>query len=149
MEKDVAVPIILDVWQMTSEYAIIQQYDDTVCIRFKFWDKQQNEVYNKTALLKFEGVWSCRYSRFNKTRYYPKEIDHFYESYYLQIPNSTWLEEEKIKRLKYNPNWEKYDKRIYKHYVFQNNSYYIELIATTIKFEIVDRTLEDDSIWNT
>ncbi len=149
MKKDIAIPIILDVWQMTSEYAIIRQYDDKVCIRFKFWDNQQNEVYDRSALLKFEGVWCCRYSRFNKTRYYPKEIDHLYKSYYLHIPNSTWLEEEKLKRLKYDPNWGKYDKRIYKHFVFQNNSYYVELIANVVKFEIVDRTLEDERIWNT
>jgi len=148
MGKDIAIPIILDVWQCTSEYAIMEQYDDTIRIRFKFWDNNQNEVANQTAMLIFKNVWECKYSRFNKTRYYPKEIEHTHKSYYLKIPNSSWLEEEKNKRTNYDTNWGKYDRREYNHYVFQNNSYYVEIIATDVEFKIEDRLIHNENIWN-
>jgi len=148
MEKDIAVPIILEVWQCTSEYAIIEQYDNKIHIRFKFWDNNQNEVADKTALLMFNEVWELKYSRFNKTRYYPKEIEHPNKSYYLKLLNSSWLEEEKNKRTVYDVNWEKYDKREYNHYIFQNNSYYIEILATDVEFKIENRLMYYDNIWN-
>jgi hypothetical protein len=148
MEKDIAIPILLDVWQCTSEYAIMEQYDDSIRIRFKFWDSNQNEIANQTALLIFKNVWECKYSRFNKTRYYPKEIEHTYKSYYLKISNSSWLEEEKNKRTNYDANWKKYDKLLYNHYVFQNNSYYIEIIATDVEFKIEGRLMHNENIWN-
>lgn len=37
MEKDTAIPIELEVWQKTSEYAIIEQYDDSMVVRFQYW----------------------------------------------------------------------------------------------------------------
>ena len=148
MDLDVAIPIELDVWQITSEYAIIRQYDDRVNVRFRFWDDKQKEVSGKTASITFNGVWLMRYSRFNKTRYYPNEIEHAFYSYFLQVPNSSWIQEESAKRSQYEKDWEKYDKREYKHYVFQNNSYYVELIASDVVFEVIDRTAEDEWYWN-
>lgn len=150
MEKDTAIPIVLEVWQCTSEYAIIEQYDNNIHIRFKFWDNNQNEVADKTALLVFNEVWELKYSRFNKTRYYPKEIElpHKRKSYYLKLLNSSWLQEEKNKRTNYDANWEKYDRREYNHYVFQNNSYYIEIIATDVEFKIESRVMYHENIWN-
>lgn len=128
MEKDMAIPIELDVWQKTSEYAIIEQYDDSMVVRFQYWNEKQETINDKTAVLMFTNVYAVRFCRYNKTRYYPKENEHSYKSYYLEIPNSSWIDDLKNERASYDMNWEKYDHRKYRHYVFQNNSYWVEII---------------------
>lgn len=148
MEKDIAIPIVLEVWQITSEYAIVEQYDDSLLIRFQYWNEKQEKVRDKNGLLLFKNVYAVRYCCYNKTRYYPKEVEHSYKSYYLEIPNSSWLAELKEKRESYDKNWEKYDHRNYKHYVFLNNSYYIEIIATCVDFQVESRLAHYNKIWN-
>lgn len=148
MEKDMAIPIELDVWQKTSEYAIIEQYDDSLVVRFQYWDEKQETINDKTAVLIFSNVYAVRFCRYNKTRYYPKEEEHSYKSYYLEIPNSSWIDELKIERESYDMNWAKYDHRKYHHYIFQNNSYWIEIIATDVHFQIKKRLDCDNIIWN-
>jgi hypothetical protein len=125
---ETGLPIELDVWPITSEYSIIEQYDDEIIINFKFWNKNQKTVKNKMGCLTFNGVWALRYSKFNKTRYYPNEIEHNFHSYYLEIQDSDWLKSMENDRSAFDNEWEKYDYRKYKHYVFQNNSYFIEII---------------------
>lgn len=96
MEKDMAIPIELDVWQKTSEYAIIEQYDDSMVVRFQYWNEKQETINDKTAVLMFTNVYAVRFCRYNKTRYYPKENEHSYKSYYLEIPNSSWIDDLKM-----------------------------------------------------
>lgn len=148
MEKDTAIPIELEVWQKTSEYAIIESYDDSMVVRFQYWNEQQETVNDKTAVLLFRNVYAVRYCRYNKTRYYPKEQEHSYKSYYLEIPNSSWIDNLKKERESYDKNWEKYDYRNYRHYVFQNNSFWIEVIATNVDFQIENRLDCHNKIWN-
>lgn len=148
MEKDIAIPIALDVWQVTYDYAIIKQYDNDMSVRFQFWDDNQNIVDDKTAVLRFTDVYAVRYCHYNKTRYYPKEVEHQYRSYYLEIPNSSWIDDLNNERELYDPDWTKYDHRKYRHYIFQNNSYWIEIIATNVNFQIETRTACDNKTWN-
>ena len=96
----------------------------------------------------FTNVYAVRFCRYNKTRYYPKENEHSYKSYYLEIPNSSWIDDLKNERASYDINWEKYDHRKYRHYVFQNNSYWIEIIATNVHFQIENRSDCHNKIWN-
>ena len=56
MEKDMAIPIELDVWQKTSEYAIIEQYDDSMVVRFQYWNEKQETINDKIAVLMFTNV---------------------------------------------------------------------------------------------
>lgn len=56
MEKDIAIPIVLEVWQITSEYAIVEQYDDSLLIRFQYWNEKQEKVRDKNGLLLFKNV---------------------------------------------------------------------------------------------
>ena len=146
--KEQGIPIKLDVWQITSEFAIIKQYDDELSVMFKFWDSNQNEVLDQVGCLNFSGVWTVKYSRFNKTRYYPNEIEHELKSYYLEIENSIWLDELKKGRDKIDKDWKKYDHRNYKHYVFQNNSYFIEIVASIVEFEIIAKPEYQKNIWD-
>ncbi len=148
IDLDLAIAIKLDVWKATSEYAIITQYDDTIFINFQFWNEDKEYDLKRMGSLKFTGVWAIRYSKFNKTRYYINEIDHNYHSYYQIIPNSSWLNSLKENRFSYDINWEKYDFRDYKHYIFQNNSYYIEIIAGNVTFEIKDIDEYHKKKWN-
>jgi hypothetical protein len=145
---ETGLPIKLDVWPVTSEYSIIEQYDDEIIINFKFWNKNQKRVKNKMGCLRFNGVWALRYSKFNKTRYYPNEIEHNFHSYYLEIHDSDWLKSMENDRRAFDNEWEKYDHRKYKHYVFQNNSYFIEIIAGTVEFKIKNITRHYRKIWN-
>lgn len=138
MEKDLALPIQLPVWQITSEYAEIHQISDEMKIYFKYWDDYQNEVLNKRGLLHFKNVWAVRYSKYNKTRYYHPQQESDFVSEYLHIPNSSWIIELGLIREIHQKKWNDYDKREYKHYIFQNNSYYIEIIAEEVNFNIID-----------
>lgn len=147
MEKDIAIPIALEVWQITYDYAIIKQYDNDMSVRFQFWDDNQNIIDDKTAALQFTDVYAVRYCRYNKTRYYPKESEHQYRSYYLEVPNSSWIDDINKERESYDKDWAKYDYRKYKHYIFQNNSYWIEVIATNVNFRIETRTACDNKTW--
>lgn len=138
MEKDLAVPIKLPVWQITSEYADIHQNSDEVKIYFKYWDNDQNEVLNRRGFLYFKNVWAVRYSKYNKTRYYHPQEESDFVSEYLYIPNSSWMKELECIREEHQKNWKNYDKREYKHYIFQNNSYYIEIISSEVIFDIIN-----------
>lgn len=137
--KEQGIPVKLDVWQITSEFAIIEQYYDEVTVLFLFWDENKKEVLDKVGRLFFSGVWTMRYSRF-KTRYYPNEIDHEFRSCYLIVKNSKWLNSLKRERSKRDKDWRKYDQRKYKHFVVNNNAYYVEIIAPKVKFDIIDKS---------
>ena len=145
---ETALQIKLDVWPVTSEYAIVEQYDDEIIINFKFWDKNQKTVKNKMGCLTFNRVWTLRYTRFNETRYYPIEVEHNFQSYYLEIKNSEWLKLMENDRSNYDNEWKKYDNGNYKHYVFQNNSYFIEIIANGVEFKIKKIKGKYKKIWD-
>jgi hypothetical protein len=146
--RGTGLPVKLDVWPITSEYSIVEQYDDKVTVNFKFWDENQKTVRNKMGCLTFTGVWTLRYSRFNKTRYYPDEMEHDFKSYYLEIQDSDWLKSMKNDRAVFDNGWEKYDHRDYKHYVVQNSSYFIEIIAQAVEFQIRKITRQYRKTWN-
>lgn len=138
--------IPIKVWQCPHEYAIVRQYDDTISFQFKYWNKPGQEDRRKCAMLEFKGVWAIRYTRFLKYRYYPnfESLEH---ASYLEIIGSEWLKELKKERSIWDPMWEKYDHRPYKHYIFQNNSYYIEIIASDVDFCIVPFPPESKLFW--
>jgi hypothetical protein len=144
---EIGLPIELGVWQITSEYAIIEQYDDKIIINFKFWDEKQKEVRNKIGRLRFSGVWTLRYSKYNKTRFYLNEIEHSFRSYYLEIKDSNWLKSIENDRRSFDDEWEKYNQKEFKHYVFQNNSYFIEIIAIGVEFKIEKNIERYNKIW--
>ena len=147
IEKDIAIPIELKVWQIPSEFGIMTQYYDCLLFSFKFWNENKLEVVDKIANLFFKGVWTMKFSRFNKYRYYKDEIEHSFHSNYWIIPNSSWLEELKSQRKNNDKKWEDYDKRNYKHYIVQNNAYYIEIIADNVEFYISNANEIYNKIW--
>lgn len=51
--KEQEIPVKLDVWQITSEFAIIEQYYDEVTVLFQFWDENKKEVLDKVGRLFF------------------------------------------------------------------------------------------------
>lgn len=51
--KEQGIPVKLDVWQITSEFAIIEQYYDEVTVLFQFWDENKKEVLDKVGRLFF------------------------------------------------------------------------------------------------
>lgn len=42
--KEQGIPVKLDVWQITSEFAIIEQYYDEVTVLFQFWDEKKRSL---------------------------------------------------------------------------------------------------------
>lgn len=52
--KEQGIPVKLDVWQITSEFAIIEQYYDEVTVLFQFWDENKKEVLDKVGRLFFQ-----------------------------------------------------------------------------------------------
>ncbi|MDR3243607.1 MAG: hypothetical protein LBT79_02535 [Elusimicrobiota bacterium] len=134
--KDKAIAIELPVWMSPNDYIFTQITGDDVKMYFKVWSKP-GKYSDKYGLFRFSGLWSIRAQRHQKLRYYPNEEEHNYSSYYLLVPNSSWLEQLYMERSSFDKDWQKYDKREYIHYIVQNNDYYIELIASSITFEEV------------
>lgn len=75
MEKDMAIPIELDVWQKTSEYAIIEQYDDSMVVRFQYWNEKQETINDKIAVLMFTNVYAVRFAAIIRHGIIPKKMN--------------------------------------------------------------------------
>lgn len=62
IEVNKAVAIPLEVWQATSEYAIITQYDDSVTICFQYWKSKTGDTLiwerERMGCLRFHRVWT-------------------------------------------------------------------------------------------
>lgn len=129
--NDNVVAIELQEWMAPNDYMEIKYIRDTVYCYFNIWDKPG--VYsNKKGILTFKAVWAVRFHKHRRLNFYPNEEDHSFRSYFLMVVNSSWLQSLVELRDEEDPEWRRFDKKKYFHYVVQNNDHYIEIISSEI-----------------
>lgn len=94
-----------------------------------------------------KNLLAIKYNRFTRLTLYPISYEHEYTSYYYEIENSLWLEELLADRRVEDQGWEKYDKKIYKHFVFENSKYWVEVSATSVDFVKSKRLRYKLNLW--
>ncbi|MDM5248904.1 hypothetical protein [Lysinibacillus sp. G4S2] len=131
MLNDEAIAVELQEWMAPNDYMNIEYIRDIMYCYFKIWDSPG--VYSeKIGVLKFESIWAVRFQRNRMLNYYPNEKEHSFRSYFLMVPNSTWLKSLIKLREEEDAEWRNFDKKKYFHYVIQNNDHYIEIISSGI-----------------
>lgn len=132
MKKDMAYAIELPYWQAPNDDIVLRSKGDSLTAFFKIWNSSAKySVF--TGILDFSYVWAMRYERNKKLSYYiPREDDNFHACYWI-VKDSSWLENLKIERSSFFPEWNKYDFGDYHHYIIQSDSFYVEIIAKDLK----------------
>lgn len=138
MEKDFAYAVELPYWQAPNDNIILKSIGDSLTAYFKIW-KRPSKYSTSVGIFNFSYVWAVRYERNKNLSYYIKRNDDNFVSCYWIIPESSWLEKLKNERYSFFPEWEKYDKGEYHHYIIQSDSFYIEIIAKDINISKKNR----------
>ncbi|WP_223556395.1 hypothetical protein [Lysinibacillus sphaericus] len=134
MLKDKAFAVELQEWMAPNDYMNIEYIGDTMYCYFKIWNTP-GEYSKKIGILTFESIWAVRFQRNRRLNYYPLEEEHSFRSYYLMVPNSSWLTSLIKLRDEEDSEWRNFDKKEYFHYVIQNNDHYIEIISSEINID--------------
>lgn len=149
MNTDQAAAIALDVWKDPQGYVLIEHVRDEAWFYFKCWQSAGVDA-SYIGCLHFEGVWHISSSRFHKFKSYPNIKETDLTSYYLIITNSALLNTLKNQRAEDDPNWEKYDKRSYNHWVVESHDYYTNIIAAKVSFSKIEKKAANHflAIWD-
>lgn len=59
-------------------------------------------------------------------------------SYFLIIEDSSLLKKIEEQRAAHDPEWQKYDRRRYRHYVVESHDFYTNIIADKVSFSAVE-----------
>ncbi len=137
MKYDLAKPINLPVWKDPQNFVITKHVGDEAWIYFKCWKEPAIDA-SFIGSLHFESVWSIDSKRFNNLREYPNTEETDLYSYYLIIPESKYLESLKTERSLHDPDWKKYDKRDYSHFVVESHDYWLNIIASKVTFSKIE-----------
>lgn len=150
MTYDIAKPIALEVWKDPQSFVITQHVRDEAWVYFRCWETAGEEA-GYIGCLHFEGVWHVDGSRFPETKGYPNIMETDLRSYYLIIEGSRLLKALETQRAAYHPEWKKFDRRRYRHYVVESHDFYINIIANNVSFSIIegDRAKPFFEIWKT
>jgi hypothetical protein len=142
----------VDVWQDPNSPMNIQSIDDEIYMYFKRFRSALAEkgIYKNEDFLgmfRVKNVLEIKYRRFTKIELYPLDFDHNFRGYYYEKKDSELLQEIKKYKDAYDTNCDKYDKKEYKHFIFDNNKYWIEVIGTSVDFYKVKKKTDLISKW--
>ncbi len=73
-------------------------------------------------------------TRFSGLKGYPNVAESSARSYYLEVENSQLLERLASDRSNRDPDWRRYDRRDYKHYIVESHDFYLDLVASRVTF---------------
>lgn len=152
MKEEIIVHNIENIWQDPQCFCISEFIRDEFFYYFKCWNYNKaiaNDIEEEDFLGCFnvENMISIRHLRHTKLELYPSNIDHNYKCYYYEIKNSQWVMKIMKERENYDSNWRKYDDRIYKHFIFENAEYWVEVIGTKVIFDKVQKVDEKIYLW--
>ena len=136
MTDDIAKPIGLPVWKDPQNFVITHHVRDEAWVYFRCWEAP-GETADDVGCLHFEGVWHVGMARFSKTRGYPNIQETDLRSYYLVVEKSSLLKSLQEQRAAHDPEWRKYDRRQYRHYVVESHDFYTHIIAAKVGFSMV------------
>ena len=150
MENIIVHPI--DVWQNPNTYLNVEFLGDELFCYFKCLVPELAEkgIHKDEAFLgvfHITGLLEIRHRRYTKLELYPICFDNDYVSYYYEVVNSKWLEQITDYRSSVDNDWLKYDKKQYKHFIFENSKYWIEIIGASIEFKKVKKTKYKMTLW--
>lgn len=151
MEKIIVHPI--PVWQDPNTYLNIEFIRDELFCYFKCLNEElmKNGIRKEEkhlGVLHVKRLLAIKHNRFTRLTLYPIPYEHEYASYYYEIENSLWLEESLAQRKVEDQDWEKYDRITYKHFVFENSKYWVEVIAKSVDFAISKRSKYKLDLWS-
>ena len=150
MTYDTARPIALDVWKDPQNFVITHHVRDEAWIYFRCWETA-GVAAGHVGCLHFEGVWHIDSTRFSDTRGYPNVMETDLRSYYLLIEDSSLLKALETRRAGHDREWNKYDRRPYRHYVVESHDFYTNVIAGKVSFSIIggERAKPFFEVWET
>ncbi|MFK7031643.1 hypothetical protein [Flavobacterium oreochromis] len=150
--KEIVKLIEIDYWIDPNTPLNLQVIGDEVLIFFKCLNKEfiKNGIHKNeqfVGLFHLKNVLDIRHKRYTKLQLYPIDFDHNFQGYFYEIQNSNWLKEIISFRDTQELNWEKYDKKTYNHYVFDNNKFWFEIIAEKIEVHKIRKKQDLLSKW--
>lgn len=151
MEKLIIHP--LSEYKDPNAYLIIEFVRDELFCYFKCLNKKKVErnIFiheNFLGLLQVEGLISIKHNRYTKLHLYPTSYENIHHSYYYEVLNSSWVNEIIAYKNKNDPDWRKYDQRVYRHFILENYEYWVEIIASNIKFKKVKKKKNLLKLWD-
>ena len=153
MCEKIIVHTIDKIWRDPQNYCIIEFIRDTLFCYFKCWKFNEIVFSNHVKEENFIGVFcvenllSIKHTRHTKFSLYPNDIQHDYGCYYYEIENSKWVYNILTERAYSDPEWKKYDNNDYRHFVFENAKYWIEVIGTEVSFCKTKKSKEKTYLW--
>lgn len=124
---EIAIPITLEAWQ-DPQGDVVLKYSRQECIIFFGCWISSAEPADYIGELTFEQAWAVRGVC---TEYMPYRIKgKMPHSCIFEIQTSIWLDEASEQRVKSYPNWRKWDRRTYHHYVVDGHDNYYEILAS-------------------
>ncbi len=133
MDKELAYPIELEDWKDPQGFVITQHVRDEAWTYFQCWTAS-GDTADFVGCLHFEGVWHMGSTRFSGLKGYPNVAESSARSYYLEVENSQLLERLASDRSNRDPDWRRYDRRDYKHYIVESHDFYLDLVASRVTF---------------
>ena len=131
---ETGIPIPLSEWKDPQGDVILKYSCKECIIYFGCWIASGIPA-DYICKLTFDNAWAVRGYRLEFIPYKIKENN--YHSCILEIENSSWLKQVSEQRIKYYPNWQKWDKRNYRHFVIEGHDNYYDIIAVGYKEEII------------
>ncbi len=142
----------LDVWQDPNSPLNIEFVADEILIFFRCLLEKDAEhgVHRQTkflGLLRVENVIAIRSNRVGRIELFPSDVDHDFRGYYYEVQDSAWLNALEISRDLEDPGWRKFDKKIYRHFVFDSDKQWVEVIGTAVSFHRVKKMTNKTRKW--
>lgn len=138
MIDDIADPIELPVWKDPQNFVIVEHVRDEVWIYFRCWEEPGIDA-DYIGCLHFQAVWHLESTRFKPTKGYPNVTDTDAVSYYLHVKHSTLLRSLIQNRADNDPDWVKYDKDEYLHYIVESHDFFTHIVAKKVNFFKIDK----------
>lgn len=137
MDAASATPVELDVWKDPQGFVLFEHVRDETRCYFQCWTEDGHLDIEHVGCLHFNGVWHLASTRFRETKGYPNVRGTSLRSYYLLIEDSPLLMELVEQRSKHDPDWQRYDKRCYRHWIVEGHDFYTEVVAAEVEFRIL------------
>ena len=134
VDAAIATPVGLDVWKDPQGFVLSEQVRDEVWCYFQCWTENGSSDRERVGCLHFVGVWHLASTRFGATKGYPNVRETALRSYYLLVEDSPLLVKLAAQRSEHDPDWQRCDRRCYRHWIVESHDFYTDIVAAQVEF---------------